>query len=294
MPSMRHRAVRALGHQFWLPKRMGLAYRLSRPDRMPDERFATPFFGVNYSGSLRNPIDWHVYMQGGHALDELALLAELALRNEPDFAFYDVGANIGHHSLFMAPRCAQVLSFEPYAPVYEELLRKIEAAHLDNVRAFNLALGQEAREARFDPPTADNPGIGSFCREPAPETDAPSLRIERGDDIIRTHSLPPIGILKIDVEGFESEVLGGLGAAIARDQPAILFELWHPNKSGFRSLEHMRELTYPTGTLFRVLSRGRGYQLVPFAFTDAAENAEVLALPPGERYAGFLQRGELA
>ncbi len=55
---------------------------------------------------MDNFIDWSVFHYGGYARHELLLLADLAgaLRSSAhrQLAFFDIGANVGNHSLFMA------------------------------------------------------------------------------------------------------------------------------------------------------------------------------------------------
>ena len=77
---------------------------------------AVPFFAGVYPGRLDNFIDWSAFHYGGYARHELLLLGDVAaaLRRSQSHApsFFDVGANIGNHALFMALQGCAVFAFE--------------------------------------------------------------------------------------------------------------------------------------------------------------------------------------
>ena len=51
--------------------------------------------------------------------------------------------------------------------------------------------------------------------------------IRIGDEYRREHNLPPPNVVKIDVEGFEPQVLAGLRLTIQESKPAIVLEhIW--------------------------------------------------------------------
>jgi hypothetical protein len=73
---------------------------------------------------------------GAYAKHELILLRDIteALRAElMSIAFYDVGANVGQHTLFMSKFADEVVSFEPYEPVRTKLLQRLEETERQGV-----------------------------------------------------------------------------------------------------------------------------------------------------------------
>ena len=78
---------------------------------------------------------------------------------------------------------------------------------------------------------------------------------ERGDAAVAELELPPAGILKIDVEGFEAEVLAGLRATLERDRPVILFELSDRTRGAFKHEEGLRASLYADHRLYEVGTR---------------------------------------
>src|SRR5262249_23395695 len=129
--SLKQQALRFIGHQQWLRGRDRILRAFSHPDHQESLAFETDFFGRTYSGNMNNFIDWTVFYYGAFNIQELRLLAELAdaLRAQgKPVNFFDVGANIGHHTLFMSSHADRVYSFEPFSVVRNEMERKLARA----------------------------------------------------------------------------------------------------------------------------------------------------------------------
>jgi FkbM family methyltransferase len=287
---LRYRLQRLFGRQHWIRRGRDLVLRrLCDPDSAPALPFTVPFFGAVYKGRLDNFIDWSVFHFGAYARHELLLLADiadsLASTSGAPPAFFDVGANVGNHTLFLAARGCPVFAFEPFAPVRERLLEKAQLNPQLSIRVLAFGLADHDAVLSFTPPSGANVGTGSFGGEGAPASLA--LPVRRGDGAIAELGLPPIGILKIDVEGFEAEVLAGLRAALERDRPVMLFELSDRTRTRFATEEGLRAALYPDHLLFEVGTRSVSgpYRLRPFRF---ASTSEVLAVP-AERLALLAQ-----
>ena len=283
------RLLRVLGHQHWLRRgRDRLLRRICNPDRAPALEFVVPFFGKIYPGRLDNFIDWSVFHYGAYARHELLLLADLATALRPlkngRLAFFDVGANVGNHSLFMAAQGLKVFAFEPFPPVRAELRRKFEANPGLPVCVFEFGMGDSDARLRFRPPSGANMGTGSFIDGTSDEGEQIELQVRLGDAVFGELGLPAIDILKIDVEGFECQVLAGLAGRLRSDRPVILFELSEKTRSRFQSSTGLKAALYPDHELFEVgtYSISGPYRLRPFAF---ATTTEVLVIPAEKRRA---------
>jgi FkbM family methyltransferase len=140
----------------------------------------------------------------------------------------DVGANIGVLSLFLSRIVGEggcVHAFEPNPRTYALLLRSISANPRRNIRAHGVALGDAEAELALSVPRG-NAGaaslaglagqtIDSVVRVPVVPLDAWAQRL----------SIKKIDFMKMDVEGFEPQVLrGGLQFLRAARPRAILFE----------------------------------------------------------------------
>jgi FkbM family methyltransferase len=281
--SLKQRVLQFIGHQHWLRGRDRILRAFSHPDHQKPQAFETDFFGRTYSGNMTNFIDWTVFYYGAFNIQELSLLAELAdaLRAQgKPINFFDVGANIGHHSLFMSSHADRVFAFEPFSVVRNEMERKLAHAGVDNVTIFPVALGDKNETGTFSPPTGANQGtgtLGSTLPDNA-STDTISVQIIRGDDFFAANHLPPITLLKLDVEGYEAQALEGLKQTIWRDRPPIFMELQHDHHAGFGPQKgvSIRDLLYPNHLVFEVrYSRGQ-FTLKPF---KPGNTEEALVLP---------------
>ena len=151
----------------------------------------------------------------------------------------DVGGNLGAYCIPIAKelqeRNGTVYVFEPQRIVFYQLCANIILNRLDNVRAFNQAVGNY--DGFIDIPEIsyhNNPNIGafSFVEEyrnnhqlgssmSEVTTKVPIIQLDNFD-------LPKkVDLVKIDVEGFEINVLKGAHDFIKRNgYPPILFEVW--------------------------------------------------------------------
>src|SRR5580765_8223840 len=126
---MKREILRFVGHRRWLRGRDRILRAFEHPDHQQPFPFTTDFFGLPYTGNMTNFIDWSVYYYGGFNLQELELLGEIADRlramGQPVNVF-DVGANIGQHTLFVSGHADHVYSFEPFQLVRSEMKRKLK------------------------------------------------------------------------------------------------------------------------------------------------------------------------
>jgi len=135
--------------------------------------------------------------------------------------FLDVGANIGSYSLVASEQSlAKVHAFEPHPATFRFLLENIRLNRRSNVSALNLAVGKTDGEVLF----TNSPG--SPTNHIVSDADGPgSIRTMciRLDTFCRNRDTLP-DIVKIDVEGFEYDVLMGAGDILPRFR-IILLEL---------------------------------------------------------------------
>jgi FkbM family methyltransferase len=134
----------------------------------------------------------------------------------------DVGANQGQFALAASYRYrgARIYSYEPVPDIYRELERNTRRAR--SIKAFNCALGSETGELSFFQyqyghassaleihPDNVNP---KFVRDGAQQLMVPSYRL---DDLRSKLQLDAPVLLKMDVQGFEKEVLIGAQKTLA-------------------------------------------------------------------------------
>jgi FkbM family methyltransferase len=135
----------------------------------------------------------------------------LALLVPPGGVAVDCGANFGQYAYYLSPIAGEVHSFEPLAynrRVFERVIRA------PNVHLHPFALGAARGSVRIAV-DAGNTGEAHVA-DIGEVADVVPL-----DDL----DLPRVDFVKIDVEGYEVEVLRGAANTIARFRPAILCEI---------------------------------------------------------------------
>lgn len=150
------------------------------------------------------------------------------LLSEGDVAL-DIGANIGMVTTLMASlvgHSGQVHAFEPNPSLHPLLTQVIGRNRLANVKVHPVALGSREANLELRIP-AINSGAASLVRGGANSGETTSqVPVRRLADIARREGIQRARLIKIDVEGYEAEVLQGAREWIESARPdAILFEL---------------------------------------------------------------------
>ena len=167
----------------------------------------------------------------GHFTRDLldATIAQLASEDRlvPHGAFIDVGANIGTHTVYAAlsRRFARFVAIEPDPRTCEILSANIALNALGGrAVALNCAAGGEPGTLDLHR-VAENSGAATL-RPAGQRTTGERLSVPvcRLDDILAQSGLMPgdIGLVWIDVEGFEPEVWAGMAGVIAARRPIVL------------------------------------------------------------------------
>lgn len=165
------------------------------------------------------------YYMGLHEINEMAFL--LHFLSEDDI-FFDIGANVGSYTVLAASEVgAKVFSFEPVPATYQTLLWNIAINQVQSrVELFQNAVGSEHGSVHF---SIDQDTMNHV----ATNLDKSVIEVEvvRLDDVVSQKNVFP-SLLKIDVEGFETEVIKGASLILSNPSvQAIIIEL---NGSGKR------------------------------------------------------------
>lgn len=152
---------------------------------------------------------------------ERVVLEDVLTEVGPDDVFYDVGANIGFFTCFVAARC-RVVAFEP-APPNARRIRENLVHNGRDATVLELALADEPGTGRFDraarAPGYPFAGIGD---ESAP-ADTFEVDVETGDRLIERETVPQPTVVKIDVEGAEPLVIDGMRTALGDEQCRLVY-----------------------------------------------------------------------
>jgi FkbM family methyltransferase len=126
---------------------------------------------------------------------------------------WDVGANVGFYTEQLSKLARHVVAFEP---VSENLLH-ITSRCLPNVDCRQLALGNTggqmliSRRAQFSSIVAGPSGASDTAYE--------TVRVTPGDALV---GLPMPNVVKIDVEGYEPEVIDGMPNVLSQARAAFI------------------------------------------------------------------------
>ena len=146
-------------------------------------------------------------------------------RMKPGNVLYDVGAHIGFYSLLAARQGAQVFAFEPDAQNAAALEHHARLNSLGaKIEVIRAAVFSTAGFIALEPANSErghgNAHVGTN-REPSNAmVRVPCIRL---DDFAGEHAVPDI--IKIDVEGAESNVLEGAEELFTKCRPHLICEV---------------------------------------------------------------------
>ena len=168
---------------------------------------------------------------------EQPILNEIKNNTNEGDTLLDIGANIGHHSLFMSRLTGvkgQVIAFEPISHLRSQFRKSVDLNHIENIDIKPYALGNKESDEEIY--VCESNVAGSSLVHVAPIGRKEVVHILPLD----TLSLSP-SFMKIDVEGYEYFVLIGGEKTIQTFRPKILLEYsplyyWSTNPSHQRDI----------------------------------------------------------
>ena len=150
----------------------------------------------------------------------------------------EVGANIGTHTVPLArllrSRGRRLVAVDAQRAVFQLLCANIALNGLLNVQAENVACSDVSGWVTFDEPDYAAPGNFGAVEMKA-SGGAQRVRAIPLDELVPASM--DVGLVKLDVEGFEQRVLEGARSTIKRCRPVIYLENDRPQNS--RSLIEM-------------------------------------------------------
>lgn len=247
------------------------AIKHSRLQRLWSRLHTLSVFAMNYGGGA--------FIESSGELWVLSEVVRPACVEVSSPVIFDVGANVGDYSARvhdMIPS-ARIYSFEPAAPVFEQLVRRLST--LANVEAFNFGFSDEDKTVDLYSYTVEGQAasvISSIDRRLPTQvlqvevSNAEQIAVRTLDSFCTAEGVNRIDFLKLDVEGHELAILRGARGMLERDAISMIqFEFGPANiysRTYFYDFWSMLSDRY---RIFRIVPGG----IVPI--TDYGEHLEV-------------------
>ncbi len=176
--------------------------------------------GIFYKLHIHDSIDWYIYL----GLKEKAHENLIEICNSNSIVI-DIGSNVGSVLMKLAQKCSEgfVYGFEPDQKNFYRMSENLRLNKLKNYKIFNYALGAEESLAYIQEIDKANSGRNTLTAYPADQ--ATPVKVRALDAVVKELELNKIDIIKIDVEGFEFNVLLGSKETLAKWRPILFVEL---------------------------------------------------------------------
>ena len=262
----------------------------------PGYRAIRTSWGVRISADATRTIGRSILTTGVYDLAVSEVLVRLISRGD---TVVDAGANIGYMTVLAsmaAGPTGRVLAFEPHPALFAIMQGNVTVVRNQRSTApaelFEAALGEHAgtAELQLPPDFATNDGVARLGPPTVPGGCSVTVRVETLDRVLGDE---PATLLKLDVEGFEYQVLRGAAQMLSkRSLRHIVFEDHAIEGSAVARV--LREAGY------RIFSLGwtiRGPRVLPVELGSLATDYEaanfVATLEPDELLARCRPRGWL-
>ena len=149
----------------------------------------------------------------------------------------------------------------------------------------NVGFGETEAVLTYHIPGYGNDGTGTFVKDNrSTEEKEVLLKVVNGDTYLKNLKLNKINLIKIDVEGFEREVLLGLQKTLHQFRPVVMMEFTDYSRNDFIDREtfyslfpkayHFYEIKANREILF-LFNRAK-YKKVPFKFSSSSGNILIM------------------
>ena len=152
----------------------------------------------------------------------MPMLASIGVEPSHLSTIVDVGANIGDFTLAVSKKAGRVISIEPGRDTFGTLCANLRANSLDNVTALNIGAHDSVESLNFE---------GHYLEfrvsRLGTEQHATGMPL---DLVLSTHGIEHVHILKIDVQGHETNVLKGTIGSLKKHSVDLAIVEVHPHR----------------------------------------------------------------
>jgi FkbM family methyltransferase len=182
-----------------------------------------------------------LYLKGEFETNELNLCAKYI---KEDSNIVDIGANIGIHSVYFSnlAKKGKILCIEPQITIYSTLLKNI--MNYENIIPLNIAIDSKISITEFF--IASDNAYSSLKDTQRKNILFKKYVVTLPFDSI-SELMPKIDFIKIDVEGFEHNVLLSMENLLKKDKPTLFIEIYggkNSNKNPEATIKFLIDIGY--------------------------------------------------
>lgn len=183
-------------------------------------------YDVKLKLDISNVVDHYTYFQ----FDDIAMDNFVNLVKS-DSIVIDVGGNIGITAARFAKKAfnGKIIVVEPSKFSFQRLVYHMKLNKLTNVVPINKGLGTQEKIEKLYTVDENNSGMNRIVSFELNNVPNESISICKLDDLVQKIELKRIDFIKIDVEGYEMNVLKGAINTIINYKPIILIEVIDEN-----------------------------------------------------------------
>lgn len=196
--------------------------------------------GIKMNLDISNLVDHFIYF----SFPDVAINNFIS-RLKPTDQIIDVGTNIGYTTLQFSKACQRgnVISVEPSPSLFKTLTNHLHLNSASNVSAFNIGLAEKEKTAKLYQVSENNSGMNRILDDPAGLSASESIILKTLDQLVEETKTERVNAIKIDVEGYELNVLKGAYQTLKNKKPMLLVEVDDFNlKQQNASVKEMFEL----------------------------------------------------
>lgn len=147
---------------------------------------------------------------------------------QPHFTILDIGANIGMTALDFAKRAkmGKVVCFEPSPSNFERLKENLSLNDFKNIITSNTGIGTVPGQFKLYNVVDSNPGMKRILTDADAENfESETIVVDTLESQLEKLNIQQVDAIKIDVEGFEMEVLKSASSILKNFKPVLFIEL---------------------------------------------------------------------
>jgi FkbM family methyltransferase len=146
-----------------------------------------------------------------------------------DMVCIDLGSNIGYYAVIqsnMIGESGKIFAIEPSPVNFPILKSNLENQKKNNFLAYNIAIGDKNEEMEFIISSKSNWSKIRMNNEKInPEDKIIKIAVKTLDSFVKENNITKIDILRMDVEGFEYNILLGANEVLEKFKPKLFIEI---------------------------------------------------------------------